>query len=126
MNKMQEQVLEFHKKFDCHIADSPISNIPEEVINLRLELIQEEVEELGDAFDANDGFAIIDALCDLLYVTIGTCIAIGVDIEPFFDEVHRCNMLKEGGGKSELGKILKPDGWVQPDHERIWKETYGI
>ena len=40
--------------------------------------------------------------------------AFGIDLEPYYDEVHRTNMLKVGGSKREDGKILKPKGWQPP------------
>lgn len=46
-----------------------------------------------------------------LYVVFGTAIEFGVDLTPFFAEVHRTNMLKVGGATRADGKILKPDGW---------------
>ncbi len=57
----------------------------------------------------------LDGVCDLLYVTYGCAEAIGVDIEPFFDEVHRSNMAKQGGAIREDGKYMKPPGWTAPD-----------
>lgn len=65
----------------------------------------------------------VDALVDLLYVTYGTAVEMGVDLAPFFDEVHRANMHKvpgEGGGKSR-----KPERWVPPDLDRVWRDVYG-
>lgn len=50
----------------------------------------------------------IDAMCDLIVVIHNTSNAMGVDIEPFFDEVHRTNMEKAEGALREDGKRLKP------------------
>jgi hypothetical protein len=44
----------------------------------------------------------------------GTAVEFGIDIQPFFDEVHRTNMLKVGGTTREDGKTLKPPGWEPP------------
>jgi predicted HAD superfamily Cof-like phosphohydrolase len=69
----------------------------------------------------------IDAICDLLVVTYGAANAMGIDIEPFFEEVHRSNMAKVGAdGKvvmREDGKVLKPEGWKPPRIEKLLKES---
>ena len=57
---------------------------------------------------------VIDAVCDITVVIHNTTNAMGVDIEPFFDEVHRTNMLKADGPLREDGKRLKPPGWKPP------------
>ena len=57
----------------------------------------------------------IDGLCDTIVVCYGTAEAIGIDLEPFFDEVHRSNMAKKGGPVREDGKRGKPPGWTPPD-----------
>lgn len=162
--------------------------------DLRISLIQEEAEELIDAVRDKDVIALIDAMCDLLYVVYGTadvfsmyletrdaaktppkaldwpaltkemddfniavgdvvaclrlmkmymtsnlvgkegiraklkddledlaqgvweCAAegVGVDLRPFFREVHRTNMHKLKGPKREDGKQLKPPDWKPP------------
>ena len=43
------------------------------------------------------------------------CDPYGIDIRPIWDEVHRTNMAKEGGGSRTDGKIMKPAGWQPPD-----------
>jgi predicted HAD superfamily Cof-like phosphohydrolase len=48
-----------------------------------------------------------------------------VDIEPFFEEVHRSNMAKVGGTRRPDGKWLKPPDWQPPDLTRILRERYG-
>lgn len=39
---------------------------------------------------------------------------LGVDLRPYFREVHRTNMLKMLGPMREDGKKLKPEGWKPP------------
>lgn len=61
----------------------------------------------------------IDAICDVIVVLHNTSNAMGVDIEPFFDEVHRANMTKADGPLREDGKRLKPPGFVPPRIEAM-------
>jgi predicted HAD superfamily Cof-like phosphohydrolase len=88
-------------------------------------LIEEEASEFAEAARAGDVVGTIDALCDLLYVTYGAAVSLGIDIEPFFGEVHRSNMAKRGGSRRADGKWLKPAGWQPPDLQRILRERYG-
>lgn len=57
-----------------------------------------------------------DALIDDLYVTIGTLLAMGIDMWPLWKAVQRANMAKIGGPVVN-GKQMKPDGWTPPDIE---------
>jgi predicted HAD superfamily Cof-like phosphohydrolase len=110
---------------------------------LRVKLLLEEVIEFAQAcgfdtfVDANhdtqelessivpnldkpDMINMIDGLCDILYVAYGAACAMGIDLEPFFKEVHESNMTKldPNGGfakKREDGKGLKPEGFKPPD-----------
>jgi len=74
-------------------------------------------------FDQAMGFywwaEVIDAICDCIVVLHNTSNAMGVDIEPFFDEVHRTNMQKAEGPLREDGKRLKPPGWKPPEIEKM-------
>jgi len=80
-------------------------------------LIKEEVQELEDSRTREDD---VDALIDILVVTIGALHSIGVDTEGAWNEVHRSNMAKVDAGtgvvlRREDGKILKPEGWQPPN-----------
>ena len=110
MNRMQDQVTAFHRRFGHPVGERPAFSRPE----LRAALIREEAKETVDAIEAGDMVGTVDGLCDLLYVVIGTAIEMGIDLEPFFDEVHRSNMDKVGGGTRADGKTLKPAGWLPP------------
>jgi predicted HAD superfamily Cof-like phosphohydrolase len=111
MNRMQQQVREFHLKFGHVIGTTPAISRP----HLRMDLIREEARETIEAIDRGDLVEAVDGLCDLLYVTIGAAVEFGIDIEPIFDEVHRSNMAKIGGATRADGKTLKPQGWQEPD-----------
>jgi len=90
---------------------------------LRLELIQEELDELSDAVADRDMVQIADALTDLLYVVYGAGHAFGIDLDECFQEVHSSNMSKLGpNGKPihrEDGKVMKGPGYFEPDLESI-------
>lgn len=137
MNRWQEDVLRFHRETNIDIGGEPPQiRRPE----LRAELILEEAKEVvealtgvkitGVAVDPEPGhqslIEAIDGLVDLIVVSIGTAIEMGIDLDPFWDEVQRANMAKAGGPKRADGKQLKPEGWVPPDHARILRERYGV
>lgn len=123
MHPAQRQVREFHQAFDLGApATLESTAFPAE---LRIQLINEEAAEFAVVGPAGDVVGAIDALCDLLYVTYGAAVALGIDIEPFFDEVHRSNMAKVGGTRRPDGKWLKPAGWQPPELARILEERYG-
>jgi predicted HAD superfamily Cof-like phosphohydrolase len=87
--------------------------------NLYLDLIKEEVAELQDAVDSGDSIEVLDALIDILVVTIGAGNSIGANMEGAWDEVMYTNFAKidpETGKvrKREDGKVLKPEGWKPP------------
>ncbi len=90
---------------------------------LRLDLIQEELDELAQAMEDRDMVQIADALTDLLYVVYGAGHAFGIDLDECFQEVHSSNMSKLGpNGKPihrEDGKVMKGPGYFEPDLESI-------
>lgn len=90
---------------------------------LRVALIEEEADELVAALQANDTIAAADALADLAYVIIGAAVLWGIPLAEVFDEVHRSNMSKVGGGKREDGKILKGPNYSPPDIASILREV---
>jgi len=90
---------------------------------LRLDLIQEEFEELQEAIDNNDMVEVADALTDLLYVVYGAGHAFGIDLDECFLEVHESNMSKLGPDgraiRRDDGKILKSENFFAPDFSHI-------
>ena len=101
-------------------CDQSVEGFNEEQFNLYTSLIQEEVDELWAANAAADKVEILDALVDILVVTIGAIHSMGADGEGAWKEVMQTNFAKidhDTGKvrKREDGKVLKPTGWVPPD-----------
>ena len=87
---------------------------------LYVKLIEEETKELAEAIASNDPVEQLDALIDILVVTIGAIHSMGADAECAWKEVMRTNFAKidkETGKvrKREDGKVLKPVGWTAPN-----------
>ena len=88
--------------------------------NLYVDLIDEERKELQEAINNCDNVELVDALTDILVVTIGALHSMGADAEGAWKEVMKTNFAKidkETGKvrKREDGKVLKPVGWVPPN-----------
>lgn len=88
--------------------------------NLYVNLIDEELAELKTAIKDCDNIEILDALTDILVVTLGAIHSMGADGEGAWKEVMRTNFAKidkETGKvrKREDGKVLKPIGWSAPE-----------
>jgi predicted HAD superfamily Cof-like phosphohydrolase len=87
--------------------------------NMYLKLIEEEAEELNQAIIDRDRVEMLDALIDMLVVTVGAIHSMGADGEGAWKEVMRSNFAKIGEDgkvrKREDGKVLKPTGWTPPD-----------
>ena len=99
----------------------------EDQFNLYVTLIEEEANELADAIRAHDQVETLDALIDILVVTIGAIHSAGMDGEGGWKEVMRTNFAKidsETGKvrKREDGKVLKPTGWTPPNLEPYVKK----
>jgi len=93
-----------------------------------LKLIEEEHTELKEAVEADDLTEQLDALIDILVVTIGAIHSAGFDGEGAWKEVMRTNFAKidkETGKvrKREDGKVLKPIGWTAPELKPFLKKT---
>ena len=88
--------------------------------DLYLKLIQEEVSELQTAVDNNDLVEQLDALIDIMVVTVGAVQSLGADGEGAWKEVMSTNFAKIDSltgrvRKREDGKVLKPVGWRPPE-----------
>ena len=108
----------FMKTFGQEIKNKP-SFSTKKINQLRISLIQEELDELKEAVANNDLLEVADALTDLLYVTYGAGHAFGIDLDKCFNEVQNSNMSKLGeDGKpiyNEFGKVMKGPNYFKPD-----------
>ena len=88
-------VAKFHETFDLPIIDQPVIPAPDRCV-LRVNLLQEELDELKDAIADNDMVEVADALCDIQYVLSGAVLEFGLGskFKTLFDEVQRSNMSK--------------------------------
>ena len=91
----------------------------EKTMQLRYDLIKEELNELEQAMKLKDLKEIADALTDILYVTYGAGFAYGIDLDKCFKEVQRANMSKLGeDGKpiyNDKGKVMKGSKYFEPN-----------
>lgn len=146
MNEFVEQVKEFQRIFDPENLSYDKKRLEKmtfpsaiELLTLRYNLINEEVNELGDAITSLTDIMYLahtnhkslnawlahcprdkkewlvakkefaDALGDILVVTIGTALACGLDIELIMRRINASNMTK----LDENGKVIyRSDGKV--------------
>jgi predicted HAD superfamily Cof-like phosphohydrolase len=119
------QVADFHRTFNAPILNEP--QIPsKQRCELRVSLLQEELNELKEAIENNDLVEIADALTDLQYVLSGAVLEFGLG-EKFvdlFNEVQRSNMSK--ACNSELEAQATIEHYKQKDGtEGYYKENNG-
>ena len=95
----------------------------EKTMQLRYDLIKEELNELEQAMETRNLKEIADALTDILYVTYGAGFAYGIDLDKCFKEVQRANMSKLGtDGKpiyNEKGKVMKGPNYSEPNLKKF-------
>lgn len=127
MNKIDSlnQVAEFHKTFNLPILETP--QMPsKQRCELRVNLLQEELNELKEAIENGDIVEVADALADLQYVLSGTVLEFGLGDKfvDLFNEVQRSNMSKACKTMQEalatLSHYKKKDGT-----EGYYKEVNG-
>jgi len=101
-------------------CDQSIGEFDQKQFTMYLGLVKEETTELNEAINNNDQVETLDALIDILVVTIGAIHSAGWDAEGAWKEVMNTNFAKidkETGKvrKREDGKVLKPLGWIAPN-----------
>jgi predicted HAD superfamily Cof-like phosphohydrolase len=101
-------------------CDQSVGSFNELQYSMYVKLIDEEHQELLEATLSDDCVEQLDALIDILVVTIGAIHSMGADAEGAWKEVMKTNFAKidhDTGKvrKREDGKVLKPVGWVSPD-----------
>ena len=114
----------FMEKFGQMVRTKP--QFPDDkTMQLRLDLIKEELGELEEAMKTKNLKEVADALTDILYVTYGAGHAFGINLDKCFDEVQKSNMSKLGNdGKpiyNEQGKVMKGPKYFKPDLNKFLK-----
>ena len=113
-----EKVGLFMTTFGQEVKKKP-SLSTDKINNLRIKLIEEELNELKEAISKKDLKEVADALTDILYVTYGSGHAFGINLDDCFEEVQKSNMSKLGNdGKpiyNEHGKVMKGPNYFKPD-----------
>jgi len=108
----------FMKTFGQEVKTKP-SFSTDKINKLRIDLINEELEELTEAMKNMDLLEVADALTDILYVTYGAGHAFGIDLDKCFEEVQNSNMSKlDENGKpiyNDSGKVMKGPNYFKPD-----------
>lgn len=135
--QMDEQVREFHAKFQHPYPPYVRMPMDERQLEFRLRLIHEEYGEVADAvqdilthirtaalYSPTPVEHLAKELADLLYVTVGTAVAFGIPINDVFAEVHRSNMTKDQGNLTDAGtfKPVKGPGYSEANLKRILQE----
>ena len=114
----------FMEKFGQMVRTKP--QFPDDkTMQLRLDLIKEELSELEEAMKTKNLKEVADALTDILYVTYGAGYAYGIDLDQCFKEVQRANMSKLGEDGQPIyndqGKVMKGPNYTKPDLSKFVK-----
>ena len=119
-----DNVKTFMKAFGQIVRTKP--QFPDvKTMQLRFDLIKEELNELEVAMKTKNLKEIADALTDILYVTYGAGHAFGINLDECFNEVQKSNMSKLGhDGKpiyNDQGKVMKGPKYFKPDLNKFFK-----
>lgn len=133
MTDLFNDVREFHRKFglpfhgERMVAEKP-DCIPPHLLDpstndFREKFMQEELDEYKLAVAQGDLAKAADALCDLVYVALGTAHMMHVPFIRCWFEVQRANMQKERASSAEDARsvrghvldVVKPKGWTPPN-----------
>ena len=112
----------FMKTFGQNVKEK--AEFPEKkIVELRYNLIKEELDEFKEAIRENNLTEIADSLTDILYVTYGAGHAFGINLDKCFTEVQRSNMSKldQRGNPiyNEEGKVMKGPNYFKPNFKKI-------
>jgi len=125
MKKQIADIKAFQTAFECNVL--PVPTIPvKEIQELRIRLLQEELDELKVANIDGDIVEVADALVDIMYVLLGTACEYGLvdKMEEMWDLVHKNNMNKlwpDGKvHKRADGKVIKPEGFQKVELKTLF------
>ena len=120
LKKAYDAVLEFEEAVaPQEIPDEP-TQLTTPQVEHRVSLMVEEIIEFKEAETLVEQ---ADAIIDLIYFALGTCVKMGVEPGELFDIVQAANMAKVHPDGTihyrEDGKVLKPEGWEDPEDKLI-------
>lgn len=125
-----EMVNEFHEKFgiEPQCREGEPYMLTSDAFHFRQGFMNEELEEFETAYIDGDPVRMTDALLDLVYVTTGTALLMGItpaQWQGMMTAVHQCNMNKvraqsaeqsaESTGRGSSLDVIKPEGWSGPE-----------
>jgi predicted HAD superfamily Cof-like phosphohydrolase len=102
-------------------CDQTVGQFNRDQYQMYCNLIREEFDELCASTTAEDD---LDALIDILVVTVGAIHSLGADGQGAWNEVMQTNFAKIDKitgkvRKREDGKVLKPEGWQPPNLKKF-------
>jgi predicted HAD superfamily Cof-like phosphohydrolase len=116
-----KDIFNMHTHYDLHkVVRNMDSEKLRKFLEFRIKFLQEELDEMRDATNAED---VVDALIDLCVVAIGTLDSFKIDSHVAWNNVLEANMNKKVGIKASrpnplgLPDLIKPEGWTAPSHE---------
>lgn len=120
VSKYMTDMIEFNDKFGLPISDVPRNDLKDYFAS-KVNHIFEEAEELSDAVSGDGPIQeAADAIGDLLYVTFGLALAMGIPIDDVWAEIHHKNMQKiRKPSKRSVYDVIKPINWTPPEFDRI-------
>ena len=110
-------------------CEQTISGVNDDQFRMYSNLITEEYNELQAALAAKDPVETLDALTDILVVTIGAMNSMGADGEGAWREVMATNFAKIDRRTGKVlrrddGKVLKPADWQPPNLAKFLKREH--
>ena len=124
---MMQDIKDFHRKFGLTYEGEP-RNLPRNLSEFREKFLFEELDEYICAARNMNKELQLDSLVDLVYVALGTAHLHGFDFSEAWRRVHVANMAKVKAGSLEDSRetgrnpthdVVKPVGWVAPDHKDL-------
>lgn len=124
-NNWATDIYYMHEKFGVHKwFDENCKNkeLMQKYLEFRLSMIKEEYDETVAAVQDGNAEEVVDGLIDLIVFAIGTLDVMGVNANQAWNEVLAPNMNKTPGVKPGrpnpfgMPDLIKPEGWVGPDH----------
>ena len=122
-----DDVVAFHERFcQPHPGNTRPRLMDAQMLEFRMALINEELDEFVKAHARGDLPEAIDGLVDIAYVILGTAAVMGAPFDDHWAEVHRANIDKvpTPGPNPAIVKPTKPPGWRGPDHETILRAQW--